>query len=151
MTGFVYQADRETLLCEIQWIDRPPSGDTLASPHNPDTQTAPRRIQARAAIKAGYRVYQITLAELIEALFTAHRAGQLPTKVKFYTRCSGLIVDEIGYLLHHAIVVQTEGASYRLREHADLIDCLENDSMNPHTAPKKRRGRPPRNKGGFDL
>jgi DNA replication protein DnaC len=24
-------------------------------------------------------------------------------------------------LLHHAIVVQIEGASYRLREHADLL------------------------------
>ena len=31
LTGIVYQADRETLLCEFQWIDRPPSGDTLAS------------------------------------------------------------------------------------------------------------------------
>ena len=31
LTGIIYQADRETLLCEFQWIDRPPSGDALAS------------------------------------------------------------------------------------------------------------------------
>jgi hypothetical protein len=27
----------------------------------------------------------------------------------------------LDWLLHHAIVVQIEGASYRLREHADLL------------------------------
>jgi len=44
-------------------------------------------------------------------------------------------------LLHHAVVVQIEGASYR----ADLI--LENTRgrpLNPQPLPPKRRGRPPK-------
>lgn len=50
-------------------------------------------------------------------------------------------------LLHHAVVVQIEGASYRLREHADLIP----EHARAHAAitpppPPKRRGRPPKNR-----
>ncbi|NTZ89086.1 AAA family ATPase [Burkholderia metallica] len=52
-------------------------------------------------------------------------------------------------LLHHAIVVQIEGTSYRLREHADLLpDHLRNrpSALNPVPAePVRRRpGRPRR-------
>jgi len=48
-------------------------------------------------------------------------------------------------LLHHAIVVQIEGASYRLRAHADLIPehVRSNAPISPPPAPK-RRGRPPK-------
>nr|WP_269765066.1 ATP-binding protein [Burkholderia ubonensis] len=53
-------------------------------------------------------------------------------------------------LLQHAIVVQIEGTSHRLREHADLLrDSLRNrpSSLNPVPAePARRRpGRPRRN------
>lgn len=47
-------------------------------------------------------------------------------------------------LLHHAIVVEITGNSYRLREHAKLVP--ENLRLPPISAPektKKRRGRPP--------
>ena len=49
-------------------------------------------------------------------------------------------------LLHHAVVVQIEGASYRLRVHADLFP----EHTRAHAAimpppPPKRRGRPPKN------
>lgn len=46
-------------------------------------------------------------------------------------------------LLHHAIVVQIEGASYRLRAHADLIPehIRANAPITP-PPPPKRRGRP---------
>ena len=46
-------------------------------------------------------------------------------------------------LLHHAVVVQIEGSSYRMREHAALIpeNLRANIAINP-SAPK-RRGRPP--------
>lgn len=48
-------------------------------------------------------------------------------------------------LLHHAVVVQIEGASYRLRAHADLIPehIRANAPITPPPAPK-RRGRPPK-------
>lgn len=49
-------------------------------------------------------------------------------------------------LLHHAVVVQIEGASYRLRAHADLIPehIRANAPISP-PPPPKRRGRPPKN------
>ena len=48
-------------------------------------------------------------------------------------------------LLHHAIVIEIAGNSYRLREHARLVP--ENLRLPPISAqlkPKKRRGRPPK-------
>lgn len=46
-------------------------------------------------------------------------------------------------LLHHAVVVQIEGASYRLRAHADLVPehVRANAPINPPPPPRKR-GRP---------
>jgi DNA replication protein DnaC len=154
-----------------------------------------------AAVKAGRSVYRCTLAELIEALARAEREGRLVEKIRFYSRASLLIIDEIGYLpigngganlffqlvnaryekgamiltsnrgfaewgdlfgdpvvatalldrlLHHAVVVQIEGASYRLRAHADLIPehARAHATITP-PPPPKRRGRPP-NKGNSD-
>jgi DNA replication protein DnaC len=48
-------------------------------------------------------------------------------------------------LLHHAVVVQIEGSSYRMRQHADLVPdhVRSNSPLNP-PPPPKRRGRPPR-------
>ena len=46
-------------------------------------------------------------------------------------------------LLHHAIVVQIKGSSYRLRRHADLLP----EPIRSNTAEPKRRGRPPKNGG----
>ena len=50
-------------------------------------------------------------------------------------------------LLHHAVVIHIEGASYRLREPTDLIPehVRANAPISPPPVPK-RRGRPPRNK-----
>lgn len=49
-------------------------------------------------------------------------------------------------LLHHAIVIQIEGNSYRLREHAELVpEQLRNSllrSSTPIPEPKAKRGRP---------
>ena len=50
-------------------------------------------------------------------------------------------------LLHHAIVIQIEGASYRLRQHADLIpDNLRVRPPIPLAASPRRRGRPPKDR-----
>ena len=57
-------------------------------------------------------------------------------------------------LLHHAVVVQIEGASYRLRQHADLVpEHIRSKALihPPPVAPlPKRRGRPPRHAGTTD-
>jgi DNA replication protein DnaC len=52
-------------------------------------------------------------------------------------------------LLHHAIVIQIEGSSYRLRQHADLVPdrIRSNATAQSSTAPIKRRGRPPKTGG----
>nr|WP_276204612.1 ATP-binding protein [Sphingomonas panacis] len=50
-------------------------------------------------------------------------------------------------LLHHAVVIQIEGASYRLRAHADLMP--EHTRSHAPLAPPavhKRRSRPPKNR-----
>lgn len=57
----------------------------------------------------------------------------------------------LGRLLHHAGVIKTEGSSYRLREHADLLpEHIRSKSLitPPHAVtPMRRRGRPPKNHG----
>ena len=47
-------------------------------------------------------------------------------------------------LLHHAVVVQIEGSSYRMRQHANLVPehVRSSSPLHPPPAPK-RRGRPP--------
>jgi DNA replication protein DnaC len=52
-------------------------------------------------------------------------------------------------LLHHALVVQIEGSSYRLRQHADLVpEHIRSKALiQPPAAPQRRRGRPPKNGG----
>ena len=48
-------------------------------------------------------------------------------------------------LLHHAVVVQIEGSSYRMRQHADLVpDHVRSNSPlnNPPPTPKRRRQPP---------
>ena len=47
-------------------------------------------------------------------------------------------------LLHHATVVQIEGSSYRLRQHADLVPEAMRTRPMTTTVPAKRRGRPPK-------
>ena len=57
-------------------------------------------------------------------------------------------------LLHHAVVFQVEGSSYRLREHADLLPEHIRTKANIQPAPippiLRRRSRLPKN-GGVDL
>jgi DNA replication protein DnaC len=51
-------------------------------------------------------------------------------------------------LLHHAVVIQIEGSSYRLRQHADLVPerLRSRAPITPPAAPPRRRGRPPKNR-----
>jgi DNA replication protein DnaC len=50
------------------------------------------------AVRAGKAVYFIPLADLIAQLAKAEREGTLREKIRFLTRASLLVVDEIGYL-----------------------------------------------------
>lgn len=50
-------------------------------------------------------------------------------------------------LLHHAVVVQIEGASYRLRQHADLVPkAMRTRPIPPVNPSPPRRGRPPKDR-----
>ncbi len=50
-------------------------------------------------------------------------------------------------LLHHAVVIQIEGSSYRLRQHAGLVpEHLRAKPLGNPPLPPKRRGRPPARK-----
>jgi DNA replication protein DnaC len=55
---------------------------------------------------------------------------------------------EWGEVFGDAVVVQVEGASYRLRQHADLVpEHIRSKALihpPPNIAPSKRRGRPPK-------
>jgi DNA replication protein DnaC len=47
-------------------------------------------------------------------------------------------------LLHHAVVIQIEGSSYRLRQHADLVpEHVRSKALIAPPPPPRRRGRPP--------
>jgi DNA replication protein DnaC len=149
------------------------------------------------AVKAGHSVHFSTLADLISSLTRAEREQGLRERVRYLSRHSLIIVDEIGYLpvgssggnlffqlvnacyektamiltsnrgfaewgeifgdavvatalldrlLHHAVVIQIEGSSYRLREHAQLLPEHMRSRI-PTTVPadaplQGRRGRP---------
>ena len=47
-------------------------------------------------------------------------------------------------LLHHAVVVQIEGSSYRMRQHADLLPQAQRPTTAPADPATRRRGRPPK-------
>jgi hypothetical protein len=51
-------------------------------------------------------------------------------------------------LLHHAVVIEIEGNSYRLRQHADL---MPENLRTGADIPKRRRGRPPKTEHDFEL
>ncbi len=149
------------------------------------------------AVKVGHSVHFSTLADLIASLTRAEREQALRERVRYLSRHSLLIVDEIGYLpvggsggnlffqlvnacyektamiltsnrgfaewgeifgdavvatalldrlLHHAVVIQIEGSSYRLREHAQLLPehmrSRISTSAPPEAPAKASRGRP---------
>jgi DNA replication protein DnaC len=185
---------RVLALAELQFVERRQCVHFLGPPGTGKSHLA--IALGVEAVRAGKSVYFASLAELVDSMRKAEREGRLRERVRFLSRYSLLIVDEIGYLpvgsgggnlffqlvnacyercamimtgnrgfgewadifgdavvatalldrlLHHAIVIQIEGNSFRLREHADLIPehmrprSLAHDQAVP---PARRRGRP---------
>jgi hypothetical protein len=60
-----------------------------------------------------------------------------------HLRQSGCRHGKLDRLLHHAIVIQIEGSSYRMREHAALLPESIRANAAGNSATPKRRGRPP--------
>jgi DNA replication protein DnaC len=185
---------RVLALAELQFVERRQCVHFLGPPGTGKSHLA--IALGVEAVRAGKSVYFASLAELVDSMRKAEREGRLRERVRFLSRYSLLIVDEIGYLpvgsgggnlffqlvnacyercamimtgnrgfgewadifgdavvatalldrlLHHAIVIQIEGNSFRLREHADLIPehmrprSLAHDQAAP---PARRPGRP---------
>ena len=199
LTGFDFtfqpslDRNRVMALAELKFIDRAEVVHLLGPPGTGKSHLA--TALAVEAVKAGKSVYFSTLADIIATLAKAEREGQLRERIRYLTRASLLVVDEIGYLpvvpgggnlffqlvnaryekgamiltsnrgfaewgevfgdpvvatalldrlLHHAVVVQIEGSSYRLRQHADLVpEHVRSKAHISPPPPPKRRGRPP--------
>ncbi|WP_024903494.1 IS21-like element helper ATPase IstB [Robbsia andropogonis] len=188
--------DRIMTLAQLEFVERRNAVHFLGPPGTGKSHLAVAL--GVEAIRAGKSVYFGSLADIVNSMAKAEREGNLPQRVRFLTRHSLLIVDEIGYLpigsnggnlffqlvnacyercamiltsnrsfgewgevfgdsvvaaalldrlLHHAIVIQIEGSSYRLREHADLLPehlRTRQPSLNASMgdAPRRRPGRP---------
>ena len=186
--------NRVMTLAGLDFIDRAEVVHLLGPPGTGKSHIA--TALAVEAVRAGKSVYFIPLADLIAQLVKAEREGSLRERIRFLTRASLLVVDEIGYLpvtpgganlffqlvnaryekgamiltsnrgfsewgdvfgdpvvatalldrlLHHAVVIQIEGSSYRMREHAALVpENLRNAAAYQSAPPPRRRGRPPK-------
>ncbi|MGU3454659.1 IS21-like element helper ATPase IstB [Methylobacterium fujisawaense] len=188
--------DRERImaLAELTFIDRAEVVHLLGPPGTGKSHLA--TALAVEAVKARRSVVFSTLAELIASLAKAERDGALRERIRYLSRASLLVVDEIGYLpvvpgggnlffqlvnaryekgamiltsnrgfaewgevfgdpvvatalldrlLHHAVVIQIERASYRLRQHGDLIpEHVRSKALITPPPVPRRRGRPPK-------
>jgi DNA replication protein DnaC len=92
--------------------------------------------------------------QLVNARY--ERGAMILTSNRGFAEWGAVFSDPVvatALLDHHAIVIQIEGSSYRLRQHADLVPehIRSNALVQPSTTatPIKRRGRPPKN-GGAD-
>ncbi len=117
------------------------------------------RFHSRAALliidEIGYLPITTGGANLFFQLVNARyeKAAMILTSNRGFAEWGDLFGDPVvatallDRLLHHAVVVQIEGASYRLRQHADLIPehARTNAPITP-PPPPRRRGRPPKHR-----
>lgn len=88
--------NRVLALAELEFIERRQCVHFLGPPGTGKSHLA--LALGFEAVKAGRSVFFATLAELVDSMGKAEREGRLRERVKFLSRNSLLIVDEIGYL-----------------------------------------------------
>lgn len=88
--------NRVMALAELDFIERKQCVHLLGPPGTGKSHLA--IALGLEAVKAGKSVFFATLAELVDSIHKAEREGKLRERVKFLSRYSLLIVDEIGYL-----------------------------------------------------
>ena len=96
--SFQPSLDRERIfaLAQLQFVERHQVLHFLGPPGTGKSHLA--IALALEVVKAGRSVYFATLAELIASMAKAEREGCLRERVRFLSRHSVLVVDEIGYL-----------------------------------------------------
>ena len=87
---------RVMALAQLEFIERKQSVHLLGPPGTGKSHLAVAL--GVEAIKAGKSVYFSTLADIISSLQKAQREGRLSERIRFLSRASVLIIDEIGYL-----------------------------------------------------
>ena len=104
-------------------------------------------VGASAALAFARDGLQVALVEAREP--SPWRADEPDLRVYAFAPDNAALLDR---LLHHAVVVQIDGASYRLRHHADLIpEHTRSHATITPPPPPKRRGRPPKNGGANHM
>jgi len=88
--------NRVLALAQLEFIDRHQCVHLLGPPGTGKSHLA--IALGVEAVRAGKSVYMATLAELVDSMRRAEREGKLGEKVRYLSRYSLLIVDEIGYL-----------------------------------------------------
>lgn len=94
--SFQPSLDRNRVLAELDFIERRQCVHFLGPPGTGKSHLA--IALGFEAVKAGKSVFFATLAELVDSMRKAEREGKLRERVKFLSRYSLLIVDEIDYL-----------------------------------------------------
>ena len=111
-----------------------------SSNQNGKNQSKPRRRVGDAELMVYAKEYELEIND-----HGATKEECAPWRVSISDLQLLRLLSLLDRLLHHAVVVQIEGASYRLRAHADLIPehVRANAPITP-PPPPKRRGRPPK-------
>ena len=110
------------------------------------------RAQLLIIDEIGYLTLGATAGNLLFQLVNARyeRGAMILTSNRGFSEWGQLFGDPViatallDRLLHHAVVVQIEGSSYRLRQHADLLPSAQRPNAALADPPPHRRGRPPK-------
>jgi len=88
--------NRVLALAQLEFIDRHQCVHLLGPPGTGKSHLA--IALGVEAVRAGKSVYMASLAEIVDSMRRAEREGKLGERVRYLSRYSLLIVDEIGYL-----------------------------------------------------